>query len=281
MAEQFRPIEQGTFKDVQRPRDLGPPPQLQWLAIDLLVVDEAYQRPLTSSGSRRNVRAIAEAFDWRKFGPVVVSPVVGGRYAIVDGQHRTTAAQLCGIEQVPCLVIHANRQEQALAFDAINGVVTKVTANQRFKAALAADDAAALVTARVAQAAGVRLMFSNRSAQQMQPGETMALGSIEKAIAVHGEALTVLSLKAVVASAGRRTGCIRGPIIAAVISVLVARPVWHDETRVTDAFTKIDLDLEWRNGVAKAALKRGVAPIDVLRDAIGAHLDGFGRKVAA
>jgi hypothetical protein len=67
----------------------GPAPQLQWIAIEFLVVDTDYQREISRRGAI-NVMQIAEHFDWSKFAPVIVAPVEGGRYAIVDGRHRDT-----------------------------------------------------------------------------------------------------------------------------------------------------------------------------------------------
>ncbi len=102
----MRVIEVGNFMGVDTPFEPGPAPLLQWVKIAELVVDDRYQRPIYGAG-RVNVRRIAEAFSWAKFAPIVVSPVEGGRFAIVDGQHRATAALLRGIEAVPAQVIIA------------------------------------------------------------------------------------------------------------------------------------------------------------------------------
>lgn len=74
----------------------GPAPQQLWIEIGELVVDDSYQRNIGKKGSE-NVRHTTENFDWSKFASVNVAPVEGGKYAIVDGQHRTTAAMLCGL----------------------------------------------------------------------------------------------------------------------------------------------------------------------------------------
>jgi hypothetical protein len=89
-----------------------------------LVVDTEYQREIGRKGAT-NVMQIAEHFDWSKFAPVVVAPVEGGRFAIVDGQHRTTAAMLREIKEVPCQVVQADRAKQAAAYAAVNGNITK------------------------------------------------------------------------------------------------------------------------------------------------------------
>src|SRR5688500_473120 len=115
----MRPISIKGYK-APTPPDTGAAPMLQWLPIDQLVVDDSYQRPI-QGGGKVNVQRIAENSRWSRFAPVVVSPVEGGKYAIVDGQHRTTAAALAGMSDVPCQIIVASAREQAEAFSAING----------------------------------------------------------------------------------------------------------------------------------------------------------------
>jgi hypothetical protein len=76
----------------------GPAPFLEWIDTDKLVVDVTYQREIGRRGAT-NVNQIAENFDWSKFAPVIAAPVEGGQFAIVDGQHRTTAAIIRGQEK--------------------------------------------------------------------------------------------------------------------------------------------------------------------------------------
>ena len=137
MGTAYRKIE---FARVDRPADVAPgsAPQLAWLDIASLVVDESYQRDLKPQGWRA-IRTIAAHFRWSMFSPVFVAPVEGGLYAIIDGQHRTHAAAICGFSQVPCQIVQMTRTEQAAAFAAVNGTVTQVSAGQIFKAALAAE----------------------------------------------------------------------------------------------------------------------------------------------
>jgi hypothetical protein len=103
----MRPISTEGF---ERPKAASPGavPMLQWLKVADLVVDPAYQRPIVGQG-RRNVDRIAREFSWSCFAPVVVSPVEGGKFAIIDGQHRTTAAAILGLETIPCQIVIAAR----------------------------------------------------------------------------------------------------------------------------------------------------------------------------
>src|SRR3569623_692750 len=115
----------------------GPAPFLEWLSVDRLVVDEEYQREIGKRGAQ-NIAQIAANFDWSKFAPVIVAPIEGGEFAIVDGQHRTTAAMLRGQERGPCQIVQADRAKQAAAYAAVNGSVTKTTAHQLHHARVAA-----------------------------------------------------------------------------------------------------------------------------------------------
>lgn len=176
-------------------RDPGPEPQQDWISVDKLVIDPEYQREVKADG-RRAIERIAAAFEWTKFSPVVVSPVSLGRFAIIDGQHRATAAKLCGYETVPCYVLQLDRAGQAASFAAINGSVTKITLWSIYKAALAAGEGWAVQAKAVAQEAGCRLMTSNKTASEKQGGEIYGISTMREMIARHGSAAITTALKA-------------------------------------------------------------------------------------
>lgn len=64
--------------------------------------------------NRRKLRLVEVRFCRRCAGR-------GGQFAIVDGQHQTTAAILRGQEKVSCQVVQADRAKQAAAYAAVNG----------------------------------------------------------------------------------------------------------------------------------------------------------------
>ena len=103
-----------SVKGFDRPEQVsaGATPILQWLAIKDLVLDPAYQRQIGGRGARK-VNRIARAFSWSHFAPVIVTPLEAGKFAIIDGQHRATAAAVVGFESVPCNIVIADRDEQA------------------------------------------------------------------------------------------------------------------------------------------------------------------------
>ncbi len=194
----------------------GSPPQLQWIEIAALRVDPTYQRDIKRAG-RRNMIEIARGFDWSKFVPVIVSPIEGGHYAIIDGQHRATAALSIGIKSVPCQIILATQAEQAAAFSAINGNTTRIGALQIHKAAVAAGDAEALTIERIAMSAGVKILRYPKRELDQEPGETMAIETIRTGLKTYGETLVALALQALNSGQNRVRGGLGSPIVRAII----------------------------------------------------------------
>jgi hypothetical protein len=200
-------------------QSVGPAPVLQWLPIAQLGINPDYQRDILRRG-RDNVGRIARLFDWRKFGTVIVAPVAGGRYAIVDGQHRTTAAAVRGIESIPCQIIMADPGEQAAAFAAINGAVTGMTPLQLHAARVAAGDRDACEIARICERAGVSICRYPLPASKMVAGQTLALGAISQTLRTHGPAIAELTLAALRHGAGDVGGRISADFIHALAQAL-------------------------------------------------------------
>ena len=165
-------------------------PVLDWIPIDRLVVDDRYQRPLTRAGWQ-TIRRIAEDFRWTRFSPVLVAPLPGGLWAIIDGQHRTHAAAICGQEKVPCMSVHMDTAEQAQAFAGVNGTVTRITVHHVYKAALAAGEPWAERSHLAVGAAGCTLMTYNKTTAEKRCGEVFCIGLIRQLVtAGHGAAIT-------------------------------------------------------------------------------------------
>jgi hypothetical protein len=109
----YREIDVSPFAHLPlAPHRVGTKPDLRWLKVDSLIVDDGYRRPIGRAGIA-DVRCIAAEFRWEKFFVVVVAPTSDGRFAIIDGQRRVTAAAVRGIQEVPCLVLRLSKAEQA------------------------------------------------------------------------------------------------------------------------------------------------------------------------
>lgn len=177
----------------------GPAPMLDWLPIAKLVIDDDYQRSL-GDGNWRAIRKIADNFSWSKFAPVLVAPIEGGVFAVIDGQHRAHAAQICGFERVPCQITQMDRAEQASAFAAVNGNVVKVSTWQVFRAALVAGEAWALDIRDCAAAAGCQVMTNNKTAAHKAPGEIYSIAAFGEVVTRFGAGRVTAALKMIKAA---------------------------------------------------------------------------------
>lgn len=254
---------------------------LQWVRIADLVVDDGYQRPIYGAG-KINVKKIAAEFRWSKFAPVVVAPIEGGRFAIIDGQHRTTAAALLGIESVPAQVIIADKTEQAAAFKSINGQVTRMHALALHHAAKTAGDPGALELDEVAEAAGVEILRYPRTVDRLEPGQTMAMGAIREGLRAYGRETVITALTCVTETDNNKPGVLSAAIIRSICSVLAANAAWREGGgRLLAAFDEIDLESE----LEEAKLTRrpkGVAAWEVLAERLKAALgEAWPRTLAA
>lgn len=158
-----------------------PRPMLQWVKIAAMVIDDRYQRPL-NAGNWKSIRSIAADFRWARFTPVLLAPIEGGRYAVIDGQHRVHAAALCGIKSVPAMIVLIAVAEQASAFIEINRARTAVTPLNIYRAALASGEAWAIKARDAVQDGGCMLMEINRSTKDKKPGQVFCVGFIRKLV---------------------------------------------------------------------------------------------------
>jgi hypothetical protein len=192
---------------------------LTWIEAGKLVVDGAYQREIGRRG-RLNVQFIAEHFDWSKFAPVIVAPVEGGLYAIVDGQHRTTAAMLRKIKEVPCQVVQADRAQQAAAYAAVNGNITKTTPQQLFHARLTAGNKDAEALANVCAAGGVEIIRRNVVLGKMGVGQTQAVGALQRCLRDYGRDTLITALQCITQTSDGNAGFVRATIIEGLCEAL-------------------------------------------------------------
>ena len=221
----FQPISTDRFDKPESEFKPGPAPQLHWLDIKDLVVDMTYQREIGKRGAA-NIRQIAENFDWSKFAPIIVAPLEGGQWAIVDGQHRTTAAMLRGVEKVPCQVVQADRVQQAAAYAAVNGNITKTTPQQLYHAKLTAGHADCVALDQVCAAAGVEVVRRNLVMKRVQVGQTQSVGALSRCLRDYGSATLITALQCITQTADGNAGFVRATIIEGICEVLHKNRRW-------------------------------------------------------
>lgn len=242
----------------------GPAPMLTWVRIADLVVDEAYQRPIAKAG-RANITRIAEAFDWSKFAPLICAAVEGGRFAIIDGQHRATAAATRGVESVPAMIVIADRARQAEAFAAVNAQITRLNAGQIFKARLASGEPVAKAVAEACEAAGVRIVGTNCESAKMRPGDCSSVRTLEISLQRYGRDTLVTALMCVTETRNNKAGILAESTIKGLCEFLRLYRGWRDAgERLLTAMDGVDLEAFVRTSRIEAAGTKGLLSADVI-----------------
>jgi hypothetical protein len=253
----------------------GAAPILQWMKVADLVVNPAYQRPIIDKG-RLNVDRIARSFSWSCFSPVVVSPVEGGKFAIIDGQHRTTAAAILGIESVPCQIVIAAPEEQAAAFKAINATTTPISQMALHAAALIANEPSAIQIAHVCACADVELLRYPIAFDKQRPGQTMAAGAIARCLEQYGEATLITALRCVTQTSNNKPGALSARTIKALCAVLHGNPGWLDQgVLLLEIFDSIDLMAIQKASAVDSAAKK-IGRVQAMSDRIHVELNQTG-----
>ncbi len=258
---------------LEQPKSLsaGATPRLEWLPIGDLVVDSSYQRPIDSAG-RSAVERIAQSFSWCCFSPIVVAPVEGGKFAVIDGRRRTTAAALAGFELVPCQIVIANREQQAGAFKAINGKTTTVSRMRLHAAALVANEGCAVTLANICARAGVELLRYPVPVKRQVAGQTMAVGAIAQCFKRYGEETLITALQCVTQTVNNKPGMLSAFVIKAICEALDADQESRDKgLALLEAFDQINLVALARAASVAASAKK-IRPSQAMSDLLQSEL---------
>lgn len=272
----YRRIDPGSYPAlaVAAPDTVAPGdrPSLKWLKIADLRVDPLYQRHVLRAGERNVIRIAAE-FRWSRFAPVIVAPAEGGGFAIIDGQHRTLAAALAGLTDVPCQVIEIDRADQARAFAAINGQVTPITALQLHASRVASGDAAARALNDACARGGVTICRYPVPGNKMKVGETTAVGTLARFLRSYGAAVLVPALTCITGTRDGNPGYVRAPIVGALCAVIESEPDFAaDEKRLVKAMQTFDFARAFLD--ASQGQREGQGSIEsLLVDRIADHLE--------
>ena len=164
--------------------DPGEPPTVDWIDKGQLDVDMTYQRP----EDRQRIDRMARTFSWAKFGAIVVVHKDGGRFNIVDGQHRAKAAILHPMVTVlPAVVLTgvASTAAEASSFLGLNGGKAVSPLQMHFAAVVAGDEDAMTID-QVCQRASVKLLRNPASNGDYGVGETIAIAGLKGLVSRRG-----------------------------------------------------------------------------------------------
>lgn len=243
----LRKISIEGFIPIKNDAPRGAAVQMKWIRIENLRVDPSYQRNI-SSGGKSNTRQIALRFSWRKFTPVVVCRAFEAEdtYIIIDGQHRTTAAALIGLQEVPCAIVLAPTiEEQADSFKSINGNITRITAQDLYFADLASGNEDAKNIDDLLKQTGVTIVKNraNGSSKDLKVGEALSVSVFKQIIRDFNTEVNLAAINCIVKTGEGNPGMLRPDIIKAICKILKANPRWIDHEKLLDAFNEIDLKL--------------------------------------
>ena len=194
-------VERGPVRNV--------PPTLEWIAVERLQVDPAYQREVDGPHSRKIVSGMIKGWDWALCQPLVVSRRVDGGLFILDGQHRHRGACERGdIPHLPCVILSdVDHEGEAAAFVALNTKRQRLNQGDIFLALLAAGDDEAVIIADLLATTGWR-QTKTRNTDRWEAGDLNCAPMLVKAMKTHGEAVIRNALAALgEAYSGRPVSC--------------------------------------------------------------------------
>lgn len=233
--------------------EIGDSPELIWVNVAQLVIDNDYQREISAFGWKM-INKIADGFNWSMFSPIIVAHHTALRFALIDGQHRVHAALLRGITEVPAMLVHASIAEQALAFASSNNNRVQVSKHQVYKASLAAGEGWAIAARDIASRAGCQLMTANASTANKRSGQIYGLVTIRHAAESGNGELMVRILTALRhLDNGNRTTLYSDHLITPIYRAMLSNTmlaginldeffVWKDPYKILDMSRQMRVD---------------------------------------
>lgn len=124
----------------------------QEIPVDKLIVDPAYQRDINEKAIQR----IINTFDPNLLEPPTVN-ARGGKFYLIDGQHRHKVAKSIGMPTLTCRVIEVDRETEAKLFVELNRQRIMLNPIGAFKAELLAKNPAAIEIKNCVESRGLAI----------------------------------------------------------------------------------------------------------------------------
>lgn len=229
--------------------ELGVRPRVVWLDLDLLVVDGNYQRSVTEAG-RAHINRLRREWNWNCYQPIIVSERPDGSHAVIDGQHRLLAAKSHPlIDELPCYIVDApDIAAQAAIFVEVNSRRLALTSQQKFWAAHAAGDAAAVAIEKLCRRAGVTILRNVPPYGITPPCSMLGPFTLRKLHKSPGAAPLATALGLIAETHPETSNAFRSAIVVGLTRVAAATPF----SRLRMATTLKGLDLDKLYEAAKA-----------------------------
>lgn len=185
-------------------------PDIRVLELSNIDLNDSYQRPKCD----QMVTAIAGNFDPFECGTLHVAIASNGENCYtIDGQHRLLAMRSIGIKKWPCVVKEFSTKQQALAFVNLNRNRRNVTAYDRYRAMVVAEDPVALSVSNIAR------RFGLKPSSQTKIGVDGVITSVSTMVHIcrqHGERMLSYVIGTLISSFGRDPAAFKVPMLGAV-----------------------------------------------------------------
>jgi hypothetical protein len=239
---------------------IGVPPTLEWIAVERLNIDTAYQRATEGAHSRRIIAGMVKCWDWRLCQPLNVSRRSDGSLFVVDGQHRLLGARQRGdVPHLPCVVgEHSDSGDEANTFVALNQKRQRLSQGDVFNAALAAGDADAKRVLELASRAG--LSFARHgNPVSWTPDQIFCGPALVKAIKQHGDAVIANALVAIAEAYQGKVKTHAATVLKALLLIYSddANRPGFDPDLFIEALGRVEMDM-W-NDLAREARRANPA----------------------
>ncbi|HEX3747618.1 MAG TPA: DUF6551 family protein [Bryobacteraceae bacterium] len=226
---------------------LGPKPELKWLALEKLYVDSRYQRNTKSRASEKNLDYLKSSFSWSHCGALIVCYVPAEKkFAVIDGQHRLQAAMARkDIEALPCLVVSGlDFEKQAKSFVAINTKRVQLNSLAAFHAAVASGDKTAATLKDILDECDIEIPLSPVMRGETGPRQMQSPGTLAALVGKYTGKQICWTLKIIPEAYGEQKGRMRALLIKALVTFAKYTPD-IDQKRMVKVLSAIDpLQLE-------------------------------------
>jgi hypothetical protein len=170
-------------EEITNQSTVPPPPELSsWVImmvpIEKLFMDRRYQRGLIKT----QVKRLVNGWDWDKYHPISIAHRVDGRYAVIAGQQRTTAALELGIPVLPAILRLSQDVHQEAKQFVGSGATATISPSDKFKARLMANEQKAFDIWQLVEKCGFTLRcmrVEDGTGAWVDPFAIDAVGSIE------------------------------------------------------------------------------------------------------
>jgi hypothetical protein len=251
--------------------DIGEPPQLEMVSLDLIRVDQSYQRPLKP----KRVAQILRDFTWAQFGALMLVRQEDGTYTVYDGQHRFEAASKHPqIYDVPAVIVELDQAfEEAEHFLGVNINRSAISTVEKYWAGIEAGDQGMMRICAVLEEAGCEVVPAGTKSPG--PNRTSSIGAIGRALDYYGDEAVTLACRTLTNAWSKDNGALNGTMIQALARLYRNNKGIISEERMTLKLTSKDRKILTADAEALRKMGGGDAPLALAKALVEIYNKGL------